>query len=120
MEAQHPPPYSVAPETVEAEAVVEYVRGTGPGGQHKNKRETGIRLTHPPSGVVVMATERRSRIQNTSLAFERLLSRLVQLNYVPDPRVPTKVPRGVKRRRVENKRRVSLRKASRRVPKGDE
>ena len=49
-----------------------FVRDSGPGGQHRNKRETGVRLVHRETGLVVMATERRSQTMNRTLAFERM------------------------------------------------
>ena len=50
--------------------------GSGPGGQHRNKTESGVRLAHPPTGVTVTATERRSQLQNRGAALERLRARL--------------------------------------------
>jgi protein subunit release factor B len=45
---------------------------SGPGGQHRNKTESGVRLVHRPTGVAVTATERRSQAQNRGAAVERL------------------------------------------------
>lgn len=47
-------------------------RGTGPGGQHKNKTESAVRMTHLPTGTVVTATESRSQIKNRKVALDRL------------------------------------------------
>ncbi len=47
-------------------------RASGPGGQHRNKVETAIEITHRPSGVQAMATERRSQEQNRQVAIGRL------------------------------------------------
>jgi ribosome-associated protein len=47
---------------------------SGPGGQNRNRVETGVRLTHRPSGLWVIATERRSQYANRERAFERLAS----------------------------------------------
>jgi len=44
-----------------AECVEEFFIASGPGGQHRNKTESGVRLTHGPTGVTVSATERRSQ-----------------------------------------------------------
>lgn len=46
-------------------------RGSGPGGQHRNKADTAIRCTHPPSGAVGFAQEERSQLRNKRRAFER-------------------------------------------------
>jgi protein subunit release factor B len=55
-----------------AQCRVETYRSSGPGGQHRNKTESAIRLTHGPTGVVVTATERRSQHENRAKAVSRL------------------------------------------------
>lgn len=55
-----------------AECTVETYRASGPGGQHRNKRDSGVRLTHRPTGVSVTATERRSQHENRHVAVRRL------------------------------------------------
>jgi len=47
-------------------------RAGGPGGQHRNKVETGVRLRHAASGVVVTASERRSQHENRHRALQRM------------------------------------------------
>jgi len=110
------PIYATDLESLEKVCVVEFVRGTGPGGQHKNKRYTGIRLTHPPTGVTVMATERRSQLRNRELAFERLAERLALLNHRPLTRKKTRTPRSVIARRLEGKKRRATTKTLRQSP----
>ncbi len=51
---------------------VERLRRSGPGGQHRNKVETAIRLCHRSSGVTAMASERRSQSANQTEAVFRL------------------------------------------------
>ena len=86
----------------------------GPGGQHRNKTESGVRLVHPPTGVVVTATERRSQAQNRGEALVRLRERLGLLAVREKPRRPTKPTRGSKERRLAEKKRLGERKAARR------
>lgn len=54
------------------ECVVHTHRVGGPGGQHRNKTESAVRLLHRPSGLVVTGEERRSQHQNAASALARL------------------------------------------------
>ena len=49
-----------------------HIRGSGPGGQHRNKTSTGVRLRHKASGAVGEATDSKSQDQNRRAAFNRL------------------------------------------------
>lgn len=51
---------------------VDEFRSGGPGGQNQNKRNTGIRIAHPPSGAVGESREERSQLQNKRTAFRRM------------------------------------------------
>lgn len=51
---------------------VDRTRGSGPGGQHRNKTETAIVITHLPTGVRGEASERRSQAENLAQAKFRL------------------------------------------------
>jgi peptide chain release factor 1 len=53
-----------------------FVRSSGPGGQHRNKSHTGVRLVHIPTGITAEATESRSQHRNRTVARERLMARL--------------------------------------------
>lgn len=49
------------------------IRGSGPGGQHRNKTSTGIRMKHRASGAVGEATDSRSQLENKQAAFRRCI-----------------------------------------------
>lgn len=102
--------------TLEKEVVMSFLRAGGPGGQHRNKVESAVRLFHPPSGITVTATERRSQHQNRDLAFERLIARLERRNHRPPPRKPTRKPRAAVRERLDAKRQRGATKQARRRP----
>jgi ribosome-associated protein len=86
----------------------------GPGGQHRNRTASGVRLVHHPTGAVVTATERRSQAQNRATALARLRAKLAELSRVPKARKATRPTRASQRRRVEAKKRHGQKKAIRR------
>lgn len=51
---------------------VDTFRSGGAGGQNQNKRDTGVRITHAPSGAVGESREERSQLQNKRTAFTRM------------------------------------------------
>ena len=59
-------------EALLADCDVQRYRASGPGGQHRNKVTSGVRLRHRPSGLTVNATERRSQHENRRHALRRL------------------------------------------------
>ncbi len=70
----HPAALSIAALMTECE--VRRTRRGGPGGQHRNKVETAVVLTHTPSGVTAEASERRSQAENLAVAQQRLRVKL--------------------------------------------
>lgn len=55
---------------------VEIMRGHGPGGQHKNKVETCVKITYTPLGISETCQDSRSKLKNFELAKSRLLKRI--------------------------------------------
>ncbi|MGO8971582.1 MAG: peptide chain release factor-like protein [Myxococcaceae bacterium] len=88
--------------------------GSGPGGQHRNKTASAVRLLHPATGLSVTATERRSQAQNRAVALRRLRAALRALSHVPRVRKPTRPSRASKERRLAAKRHHARAKATRR------
>ena len=115
----HPPPYDTDEAAIRRDTEIETYNSGGPGGQHKNKTQTAVRLRHAPSGAVVTASEERSLQDNLRVAFERMRRRLERLNYVKPPRRPTRPSRGARERRLQGKAKRSVIKTMRRRP-GDE
>lgn len=111
-------PYAL-PESDEAllrECRVDTLRAGGKGGQHQNVTDSAVRLTHLPTGIVVLARERRSQHRNRQVALVRLRQRLDE-RLAPRPkRVPTRVPRAQKRKRLDAKRKRSQVKRLRKKP----
>jgi len=115
-----PPPYSTDRKALEREVVIETFRASGPGGQHVNRTESALRLTHPPSGVVVVSQDSRSQHRNREAAFERLIAHLRRLNHVPRKRVATKPTKASRERRLGEKKHRGATKGGRARVRSDE
>ncbi len=105
--------YSTDLRNLKKEVQVDYFKSSGPGGQHKNKTMSCVRLFHKASGIRVVATESRSQIRNRTLAFKRLQVKLMELDIEEKERVPTRKPRYVKESILQDKKKRSQKKRSR-------
>jgi protein subunit release factor B len=108
--------YPTDREALERDCDLEFFIGSGPGGQHRNKVESGVRLIHHPTGIVVTATERRSQHANRDVAFERMAQRLQERQRIKKVRTATRPTIASRERRLTTKRLGSLRKQSRSSP----
>ncbi len=75
---EHPPidpwphPACLPEEELLKQCTIGRGRTSGPGGQHRNKVETAVLITHEPTGLSGFAGERRSQIENKQVALKRL------------------------------------------------
>lgn len=103
-----------------AQCDIETFKASGPGGQHRNRRESGVRLRHRPTGLVVTATERRSQHRNREIALERLKRKLAARRRRRKRRVATRPTRASRERRLESKRQTARKKEQRARPRRGE
>ena len=103
-----------------AECRVETFRSGGPGGQHQNRTESGVRLVHLPTGIRASSRNERSQHRNKALALQRLRRKLEKRNERPIERVATRVPTKEKARRRDQKRRRGRVKELRKKPPSDD
>jgi protein subunit release factor B len=114
MNSESTPIYPTDRESLERDCDISFFVAGGPGGQHRNKVATGVRLIHRPSGTVVTATERRSQAANREAAYARMAERLRAASATRAPRIATRPGAAAVARRRKLKQRRSEIKQGRR------
>ncbi|MDD5618604.1 MAG: peptide chain release factor-like protein [Candidatus Omnitrophica bacterium] len=104
----------------EKDIKIEYYKSSGPGGQHKNKRFTAVKVVHLPTGIFSLAAEQRSQAQNKKIALERLKEKIERLTRKKKARIVIAIPQKVKERILDKKRKHSQKKLLRKKVRQDE
>ena len=95
---------------------IDTFRAGGKGGQHVNKTDSAVRITHLPTGTTATCRDERSQLQNKRKCLLQLREKLEALGYKPPVRIPTKQPKTVKEKNLKEKKKQSDKKRLRLKP----
>lgn len=98
---------------------VQVFRATGPGGQGVNTTDSAVRMTHAPTGIVVVSRESRSQYRNRQICLRKIREELERRGRPPKVRRKTKPTRASRERRLAAKRSRSQLKELRRRPRDE-
>ncbi|XP_015521434.2 mitochondrial translation release factor in rescue [Neodiprion pinetum] len=100
--------YTNVPKINEADIEVQYVRGSGPGGQATNKTNNAVLMKHKPTGLVVKSHQSRSVWENKKNALARLTMKLDTLingeNSIEEQRKAIQAKKSTEQARRKRKR----------------
>lgn len=96
-----------------AECDLTVFKSSGPGGQHRNKTMSSVRLHHRPSELVVIGRRERSQRRNLGDALSRLRRKLEKLLEKPKTRKKSKPSAASRKKRLEEKKRLGRLKKER-------
>jgi len=92
------------------DVAISYSTSSRPGGQRRDKKKTAVILHHLPSNIIVRVDEERLQSQNKKIAFQILARKLKKLRQRRKKRVPTRIPRWAKEKRLKSKKERSFKK----------
>ena len=98
------------------QCVAQAFHASGPGGQCVNTADSAVRMTHEPTGIVVVSRESRSQYRNRQLCLQKIRGELVRRAIPPKTRHATKPSRASKEHRLADKHQRSQVKQFRRRP----
>ena len=92
------------------ECTIETFRSSGKGGQHANKTESAVRITHLSTKISATCQDERSQFLNKKICIQNLRKKLIDFYSVQPKRILTKKPMKAKEKVLEKKRRQSIKK----------
>lgn len=90
-----------------AQCTFEAFHGSGHGGQGVNTADSAVRMTHTPTGIVVVCRQERSQLLNRRACLQKIRQRLARLGQVQRSRKKTKPSKAQRQRRLDEKHRRS-------------
>ena len=94
---------------------INYSTSSRPGGQRRDKKKTAVILHYLPSNIIIRIDEQRLQSQNKKIALRILAEKLRKLRSRKKKRIPTRIPKNVKEKRLQIKKQNSRKKKLRRV-----
>ena len=94
--------------------IISFSTSRGPGGQRRDKKKTGVIARHLPTGIIVRVDNTTSQAQNKKIALALLKEKLKKLKQRKKKRIPTRIPRYAKEKRLKERKKRTEKKQLRR------